>query len=229
MIVVDLILPITSEPAIMCLIAKLLGTHIMKRLITLSVPGNNFQKTFQTEILSKSPYDFVELLRENLNKCSETKVDNFANFEIGNILPIHNLSGIRDFNQIQQMRDKIKEGEEIFEKNFFPNIKLILTPNEKLLLFDGTHSLLAYFLAGRKLLKDIPYLVITSENFGPVTVDELAYFFPEEDRGKVTQDFEKYVVNWQVEKGKHLELREVNSIAELASQFRERDKSAIEE
>ena len=175
-----------------------------------------------------NPYKVVEQVKSIWESATPSAENTFGNYEISKILPIHNFSGIKDLEQIGRMRKKIVSGEEITEKDGLPNIKLIIAPNGKLLLFDGTHTLLAYFQAAKKLLKEIPYLLLSGGGFRPIGIEEVLYFFPEEERKRVAANWEKYVVNWQAEKGKQLEDRGVNSVGKLAKQLGERNKRSVE-
>ncbi len=201
----------------------------MKRVILVSFPERKLQKLFELETIQKSPYEFVEFLRKDLTKLVETENDFFANYKLADIIPIHNASGIRDLNQIGQMQEKLGRGEHIYEKDELPNIKLVLVPNGKLLLFDGTHSLLAYFNEGKKLLKEVPYLVIFGEKFSYLEAEEISCFFPEQSRELVTIDWEKYVVNWQSQPDSQLEKRESSSILDLANKLSKRNKSSVKQ
>ncbi len=175
-----------------------------------------------------SPYEAVEKTREVWKNNLTNQDNSYLGTEIANIIPVHNPSGIRDYGQIGQMRQGIASGQEINERNNFPNIKLVVVPNGKLLLFDGTHSLLAYFHEGKKKLGEVPFLVISGENKDAVSSEEIAYFFPKEEKQKIVENWENYVVNWQTEEGKQLEARKVNSVSELARELGEADKSTVE-
>lgn len=200
----------------------------MKRVIVVSFPGNKFKKIVTVESVQKSPYELVELVRKNLNNSVEEESNYYDIYKLSDIMPIHNLSGLRDLGQIRQMQEKIAQGSHILENDGLPNIKFVVAPNNKLLVFDGSHSLLAYLNAGKKVLSEIPYLVVAGENLTPITVEEMAVFFPERSRSLVTKDWFKYVVNWQAEPEMQLEKRNVNSLAELARELRKRDKSTVE-
>ncbi len=197
----------------------------MKKDILISIPKLGTSIISSEEI---NPYKVVEQVKSVWKNAATSAENTFGSYEISKILPIHNFSGIKDLEQIERMRQKIVSGEEITEKDGLPNIKLIIAPNGKLLLFDGTHTLLAYFQAAKKLLKEIPYLLLSGGGFRPIGIEEVLYFFPEEERKKVAANWEKYVVNWQAEKGKQLEDRGVNSIGKLAKQLGERNKSSVE-
>ena len=200
----------------------------MKRTILISFPEKNLQKLTHLEAVNSSLYDLVELARkidiEVLGKPNSL----FAATHLSEIMPIHNLSGVRDLTQIMQMQEKIAKGEEILEKDGLPNIKLVVASNRKLLIFDGTHTLIAYLLQGKKLLSEVPYLVISAEEFAPVSSEEISIFFPEDSREMVKRDWSSYVVNWQAKLGLQTEKREFISMGALALEFGKRYKGAVE-
>ena len=124
------------------------------------------------------------------------------------------------------MRQGIRKYRHIKEADQLPNIKLVVAEENKLLLFDGHHSLLAYFLEGRKFLREVPYLVVSKPDYQPVSTEEIAMFFPAAKRGLVKENWRKYTVNWQSSVNNQLEQRGVNNFKELADRFRKRDESS---
>lgn len=200
----------------------------MKRVIIVSFPENKLQEIATIDSILSLPYELVELIRKDLSKLVEEESDYFATYLLSDIMPIHNFSGVRDLNQIKQMQGKIAKGEEILEKDGLPNIKLVVAPNGQLLIFDGTHTLMAYLLQGKKLLSEIPYLVISAEKCAPVSAGEISIFFPVDSREQVKKNWNSYVVNWQAKPGLQAEKREFNSMGELALEFGKRYKGAVE-
>jgi hypothetical protein len=191
----------------------------MTREVLISQPNNGSPLVAEFKLNSPSPYELVKAVPLNQQSFKPSTQKRFSDYLIGEILPIHNLSGIRDQRQINQMKDQISQGKHINQKDGIPNIKLIVAPDDSLLLFDGTHSLLAYFQSGRAKIREVPFLLISSEDFEPVTEEELAYFFPEDYRDKVRKNWKSFVVNWQATAENQLEEREVFSIKELAGQL----------
>lgn len=200
----------------------------MRRLVFISQGIHDTPKVFEKDLDQESPYTLVEQARENLDSLKQSDNRIFAEYKISDVAPIHNISGIRDLTQVEQMQGKIKKGLHITEADGMPNVKLIVAPNNKLLLFDGTHTLLAYYFAGKILLGEVPHLIICGEDFSTVTPEEISYFFPKEAREKVTSNWENYAVNWQAEIGEQLETRKVRTLGQLATQLSKRDKSSIE-
>jgi len=200
----------------------------MKRTILISFPKKNVQKIITFEDEGKSLYYLVEQVRKLYMEASEIQIELYGSYSLSEVMPIHNLSGVRDASQIKQMQEKISSGEEVFEKDGLPNIKLVVAPNNKLLIFDGTHTLIAYLLQGKRLLSSVPYLVISADKFAPVTAQEISTFFPEESREKIESKWSEWVVNWQAELGSQTEKREFNTMGELALVLSKGDKGSIE-
>jgi hypothetical protein len=119
------------------------------------------------------------------------------------------------------MEKELSLGKEIFHENGLPNCKLVLLADNKLLLFDGHHTMLAYVRSGKKLLKDIPHLIVSRQQLKPVSPEDIAHFFPKEAKKLILENCLNYVVNWQADPGKQVEERRVKSIGELAAALRD--------
>lgn len=203
--------------------------HSQKRIVTVSLPNKGFEQVATIILAQDSPYKLIESLKENWKQELKQDESFFGNFEIGEVLPIHNASGIRDQSQISQMQEYLKQGQDIFGRDQLPNIKLVVVPNQKLLLFDGHHSLLSYFNHGKRFLREIPYIVISGENNQEVSDEEISFFFPENNREEILKDWKRFTVNWQAEVGEQLEVRRVYSIAELARELGKGNESAVKQ
>lgn len=134
-------------------------------------------------------------------------------------MPIHNVGGLRDASQITKMVDSIKADQHVLDSGELPNVKLIVAPDGRLLLFDGHHTLIAYYQHGHRQLGEVPHLVISDPDDGPVTVSELVPFFPLSEKEKVLNAWQDYAVNWQQPTAQQLEPRQVFNFAELADAF----------
>jgi len=58
---------------------------------------------------------------------------------------------MRDLAQMQTMIAKVRRNEMVLNNDGLPNIKLVLAPDKRYLMFDGHHTALAYLLAGQKI------------------------------------------------------------------------------
>ncbi len=199
----------------------------MKRVITISFPQTNLSKQAVFDLDQKTLYELVDFATKNLTQFSKG-ANYFGKYSLSDVMPIHNFSGIRNLNQIKQMQEKIQSGKDILERNNFPNIKLVIAPNSKLLLFDGTHTLIACLLQKKKLLSEVPYLIISAENFKPVLPEELSIFFPRDFRDEVKSNWSNFVVNWQAQTGFQIEKREYQTMGELTLEFSKRYKSTVQ-
>ncbi|MDP2671494.1 MAG: hypothetical protein Q8P13_03505 [bacterium] len=201
----------------------------MKSFVTISIPTlmGVFVANFTTK--KDSPYKIIERIKGNWKKDLTKKKSFFADFSLGEAVPLHNKSGLRDLKQIEKLSEEIEKNTHIYGNRGLPNIKFVLGPNSKLILFDGHHSLLSYYLKGKKVLKEIPFIVVSLENYAPVGSSEIAFFFPEKARSEIVKDWEKYVINWQAEEESKLELRRVKTIFDLGRQLGKRNESSIEE
>jgi len=197
----------------------------MKKRLTISLPAAAGTLVANLEVEQVSPYEAIEAVRKSWKKALKEGVTPFANSELAQLVPIHNSSGIKSPSLVKRMVKTISHGRNILEKDGLPNIKLAVTPEKRLLVFDGHHSLLAYFLAGKKFLREIPYLVLGSTNFEPVETSEISLFFPKASRLLVKENWFRYTVNWQAQEDKQLEERRVENLSDLAAEFSKGNKA----
>ena len=92
------------------------------------------------------------------------------------VINLHNISGIKNVNQIRTIVKQIKNGKDILSPRGLPNIKLVKTKESEWILFDGHHSLLSYMIAGRKYLHEVPHFVVENSS-GYVNDKEILIFF----------------------------------------------------
>ena len=130
------------------------------------------------------------------------------------IINLHNKDGIKDTRQIKKMVRQIESKKDILHPSRLPNIKLVQTKENELVLFDGHHSILAYMYAGRKYLHEVPYLIIVNED-GYVTDKEVLIFFGQHSSKLRGLDWRHYVINWQMPIDKQLCKRIQKKIGEL--------------
>jgi len=180
---------------------------------------------YQIEV--ENPYQAIEAIKNKEAPYRET--GELFHHNTGEIMPIHNLTGIRDYSQIVRMSEKITGGEHIKETEYLPNIKIALCPDDKLLLFDGHHTMLAYYLSGYKDLGKIPHIIVSENKDKPLQIDKIAYFFqpenPKNAKKILGDNWFDFTVNWQSSNGLHIEKRRVQSIEQLANELSERNKS----
>ncbi len=131
------------------------------------------------------------------------------------IVNIHNKNGIRDLEQILRLKESIKNGKNILTEAGMPNIKILKTKNNKLFLFDGHHSMLAYMANGIKHLDNIPHLLIEKINNGKRDDDDICHFFGGLLPEKMKKNWQDYTVNWQAPKTKQLCIRKQKNMGEL--------------
>ena len=112
------------------------------------------------------------------------------------------------------MAQPIKSGEQILFIGI-PNIKLVVTKESALLLFDGHHSMLAYMLVGKKYLHEIPHMLVYDENSGYIEDREILVFYGQHSKKIENDDWRRYVINWQADKEKQLSRRVQKNMGEL--------------
>lgn len=164
---------------------------------------------------TNNPYEAVDQAASSQVSRSSLQSD-YVNTQIVDIISIHNPSGMRDAKQINNLTSSINDGHEIMHDSGLPNMKMVVTPDSRLLLFDGHHTALAYLKSGKKTLDEIPHTIISRPIFLPITAAEISYFFPLEHRKEVLEDWLKFTVNWQAAAPHQVEQRAVTTIGELA-------------
>lgn len=167
-------------------------------------------------------YDLVRRFESEIfpgvcvNDLSPTEAKEQGETNLRNLLNIHNADGIRRREQIEKMQKSIESGKEILSDSGIPNVKTVKVQGDELLVFDGHHSCLAYILAGRELLAEIPYLNIAGESGKAVRDRELRTFFGPHGDKLEERNWKDYVINWQASEEKQLETRIQEDMGELA-------------
>lgn len=169
-------------------------------------------------ITIKTIYDTLDFFEKNIflkGKINIVTKQIKHKTNLKEIINLHNNNGIRDISQIKGMVQKIKSRDEIFNINRMPNIKLVKTAYEEWVLFDGHHSMLAYMVAGKKYLHEVPHLVVQDEKKGYVSDEEILVFFGEHSKKLMVTEWRKYVINWQNSIKKQLCRRIQKNMGEL--------------
>jgi hypothetical protein len=162
-------------------------------------------------------YDVVSWLEKNifaeLNKgIKPTKTKKKT--ELKSVLNIHNDNGIKDLSQIKRMAEAIKSGKHILSRGI-PNVKLVKTRDGELLLFDGSHSMLAYMTVGKTYLEEIPHMIITGKEKGYVEDKDIVVFYGEHASNIEGCNWKEKVINWQAPKEKQVCKRIQKNMEEL--------------
>lgn len=163
-------------------------------------------------------YDAVDFFLHNIFFKSKfkTSIKPVANkILLGDIINLHNDTGIKDIPKIISMANQIISGKDVFNTNGLPNIRIIKTKDSRWVLFDGHHTMLAYMLAGRKYLHEMPHLIVEDGIKGYASDKEINIFFGEHKSKLKNDNWRKYVINWQAQKEKQLCKRIQKNMKEL--------------
>jgi len=161
-------------------------------------------------------YNIVDFFKEKIFlkfklKKIRRKIKN--NIQLSKIINLHDEDGV-DVKKIRSMIKQIESGHDILSDCGLPNIKLIKTKNNELVLFDGHHSLLSYICADKKYLSEVPHLIVQSEN-NYFSDNELHVFFGKHLVKLKNKNWRDYVINWNVSEKKQFCKRKRNNIGEL--------------
>ena len=195
----------------------------MNRTVTVYYPPRKkdsclpcaFKVAIQSE-KDSSIYECIKQVNRVYNdekkKCHHGIVNNIP---LSQIINLHNSNGIQDLSRIHSMVSDLNKGKELFMENGLPNIKLTITKDGRHVLFDGHHTLISYMIAGRKLLGDVPHIIVKNADTGSVTDREIHVFFGEHASKLDNKDWKNYVINWQAPKEKQLCFRSKKNMGEL--------------
>jgi hypothetical protein len=134
---------------------------------------------------------------------------------VSGVINLHNDTGIKDKSKIISMAKQIISGNDVFNNNGLPNVRLVKTKEDLLVLFDGHHTTLAYMLTGRKYLHEIPHLIVSAGERGYVSDKEICAFFGEHANKVKGNDWREKVINWHTKKEKQLCKRVQRNMGEL--------------
>ncbi|MBS3765070.1 hypothetical protein KGY71_00975, partial [Candidatus Bipolaricaulota bacterium] len=111
--------------------------------------------------------------------------------------------------------EKVRSGREILMPDGLPNVKIAETKREEVVLFDGHHTLLAYMLAGRKFLCQLPHLLVRGPGRSGVGDEEIHCFFGDHGDKLEGGDWRNYTVSWTKPTEGQLEPRKWENMGEL--------------
>lgn len=182
--------------------------------------GIGLQHTYEVYITDKQKnltmYDCIKFLtKEYYNKRKLCRFYMVPRLFLTKIINLHNTDGIQDLSRIRFLLSVLKNGKELFMENGLPNIKLVITKLGEYVVFDGHHTLIAYMIAGRTLLSQVPHIIVNNSKSGFVTDEEIHVFFGEHASRLQHTDWRKYVLNWQAPKESQLCLRVQRNMGEL--------------
>jgi hypothetical protein len=169
------------------------------RIIKLISPNNDNSTTISSLKISgeHTIYETVDVFKQNIPKdksIEEVK----ERILLKDIINLHNDTGIQSIDRIKSMIKAVRQGKEILSNENIPNVRLVKTKDNKHILFDGHHSMLAYMHCGKQYLHEIPHIIVEDEY---ITDEEIKVFF-----GKHADkaDWKEHTINWQEEKEKQL-------------------------
>lgn len=197
-----------------------------KYRIKLSYPGGMVrtyvEKTaivkFQITKEIKSIYEAIALfedkyfkvLKDSLNR---EHIEKWV--ELKKVRNIHDHNGIKDKYKIKRMLNSLEDRRHILNRSGMPNIKVFKARDNKLYLFDGHHSMLAYMKMGKKHLNEVPHLLIERKDGGYICEEDFKTFFGRHLKHKRREKWGTYTVNWQATRSKQLCERAQKNMVEL--------------
>lgn len=143
------------------------------------------------------------------------------------IITLHNDTGISFDYRINNMAKKIEAGREILTPEGIPNAKLVRTNSSDLVLFDGHHTALAYMVAGKKYLSEIPYLLVDSPGKSGISDEEIHAFYGPHARELKNKNWRDYTINWLRSGDEQLEARKQHNLGELLEILKDQDRIAL--
>ena len=192
----------------------------------MSYPGGMvrsiIEKTAIVEIKITKEIEFIynavalfedEIFRNIQNNLSRKRVEKWI--ELSEIRNIHDKDGIRDIRKTKRMLKTLDNRRHILSSSGMPNIKIFKARDNKLYVFDGHHSMLAYMMSGKKYLNEMPYLLFEKKDGGYILDENFKNFFGQHLKYKRREKWNSYTVNWQAPRRKQLCPRTQSNMGEL--------------
>ncbi len=167
-------------------------------------------------------YDTVESFKKEDISLFKSKVAH--RIPLVEVVNIHNSEGIASLDRVREMRGKILSGEHVLEESGIPNVKLVWTDSGRLLLFDGHHTFLAYMMAGRRFLHEIPHLIVECPGLRYCTAGDISAFYGQH-ASRSAGRWRKYVIDWGLPGERQLRIRREKNMGELFTHLIERRAS----
>ncbi|MCF7876614.1 hypothetical protein K9M06_06110 [Candidatus Bipolaricaulota bacterium] len=170
----------------------------------------------------KDAYSFVEKFREDIfpeitDKDMVKEPIREKNL-LRRIITLHNASEIKARStSFREMKEKIESGSHVLMSDGLPNVKIAKTSGGELVCFDGHHSLLAYMMAGKEYLEEVPHLLVTDEYGEGLGDEEVHAFFGDHAKKLRGSDWRDYVISWTNPPERQLEEREQENMGDLLS------------
>lgn len=201
---------------------------MIKYKFKISLPG-----WYTRQGLENTATGFLHARGENINiynalanfedKLLSSVLDSLVKDRVGErislkeIINIHDFEGLKDRRKIRRMNASIDDGRDIINRAGFPNIKILRLKNNQLFLFDGHHSFLAYMLAGRKYLHQIPHIIVECKDEKKFLDHNFHHFFGGYLKWKRRETWKNYTINWNARGQKKLQERRQKNMGELFS------------
>lgn len=201
-----------------------------KRKVELVVPesqlereSNSSVKSFSSTIVHEEEgdvYSTVEKFRGEIfpgidNEDMEKRPVREKSLLVG-IITLHNAAEIEERStSVEEMLEKIDSGRHVLMPDGLPNVKVAKTRTEDLVCFDGHHTLLAYMMAGREYLDEVPHLMITDDSGEGLEDEEIHEFFGEHANKLNSSGWRNYTISWTNPLEEQLEERKQENMGEL--------------
>ncbi len=138
--------------------------------------------------------------------------------DLSGIINLHNVDEIqRRTTSLTEMREKIEAGSHVLMPDGLPNVKVARTGRNELVCFDGHHSLLAYMMAGRTYLQEVPHLLVTGSSGKGIKDEEVHAFFGDHAGEIRDKNWRNYTISWTNSPEGQLEKRKQENMGELLS------------
>ena len=134
---------------------------------------------------------------------------------LSSLINLHNADEIMNRSDIPGMVEKISSGRDVLMPGGLPNSKVAKSEGGDLICFDGHHTILAYMLAGREYLEEIPHLVILGTDEGGLEEREFYVFFGDHAEKLEGRDWLEFTISWSKPPEEQLEKRKQKNMGEL--------------
>ncbi len=179
-------------------------------------------QSFTSSVFGDGKYDIYGLVEEFRETVfPELGVEDFRRTEVSEPVELDGIVNLHDEDEImardclEEMLEKIRAGKEIIMDDGLPNVKVTETNKGETVLFDGHHTTLAYMLAGRKYLPEIPHLKVSRPVRSGFSDQEIHVFFGKHSKKLTDKNWRDYVISWNKPEEEQLKPRVRNDMGEL--------------
>lgn len=164
-------------------------------------------------------YDFFGYFEDHVYKefkikCYKCIFEN--DFPLGNLINLHDEDAI-NIKKINKMSNFLKSKKHILTKSGLPNIKIVKSRRNELIVFDGHHTLISYMNNNKNYLSEVPFVLINSTS--GFDDEHIKVFYGKHKKRLKDDDWRNYSINWNEKKDFQISPKKRYNMSELYNAF----------